>query len=385
MAFTGKATYSAGSTLPESVEDVSDLVAINAPSETALLDALGDPARSAHATVHEWLEDALLPNTDTINDSTYGNATTDTQFVVAHADRFQIGDQVKMTSEDEVMLVTGVNAGTNTLTVVRGYGATTATALQDQAELMIIGNAALEGDDAQAARFSSRSRQTNYTQIFAATVEVSGSELAVRQIGVRDELDYQKMQRTRELLRDLESSVINGRAPAANPEGSNTVRRTMKGIRSLIATHIFSPGVGGFPADSSLTEAQLNLALRTIWESSSGHVDLIVVGGTEKRAINQFVASSTRQYAARSETFHDGVQVYESDFGVCRVVLSRSIEPGRVLLLDSSRIEVMPLAGRSFHYKALASTGDRESGQLIGEYTLELRNENAHGVIEGLG
>jgi hypothetical protein len=56
-----------------------------------------------------------------------------------------------------------------------------------------------------------------------------------------------------------------------------------------------------------------------------------------------------------------------------------------VLLLDSSRIEVMPLAGRSFHYKALASTGDRESGQLIGEYTLELRNENAHGVIEGLG
>jgi hypothetical protein len=79
------------------------------------------------------------------------------------------------------------------------------------------------------------------------------------------------------------------------------------------------------------------------------------------------------------------VQVYESDFGVCRVVLSRSIEPGRVLLLDSSRIEVMPLAGRSFHYKALASTGDRESGQLIGEYTLEMRNENAHGVIEGLG
>jgi hypothetical protein len=55
-----------------------------------------------------------------------------------------------------------------------------------------------------------------------------------------------------------------------------------------------------------------------------------------------------------------------------------------VLLLDSSRIEVVPLSGRSFHYKPLAVTGDRESGQLIGEYTLELRNENAHGVIGGL-
>ena len=54
-----------------------------------------------------------------------------------------------------------------------------------------------------------------------------------------------------------------------------------------------------------------------------------------------------------------------------------------MLLLDSSRVHVMPLAGRSFQYKPLASTGDREGGQLIGEYTLELRNENAHGVISG--
>ena len=56
---------------------------------------------------------------------------------------------------------------------------------------------------------------------------------------------------------------------------------------------------------------------------------------------------------------------------------------GTALLLDSSRIDVLPLAGRSFHFKPLASVGDREGGQLIGEYTLELRNENAHGIIQG--
>jgi hypothetical protein len=75
--------------------------------------------------------------------------------------------------------------------------------------------------------------------------------------------------------------------------------------------------------------------------------------------------------------------VYESDFGVCRVALSRWVPFGTVMLLDSSRIDVMPLAGRSFHYKPLASTGDRESGQMIGEYTCEFRNENAHGLITG--
>jgi hypothetical protein len=52
--------------------------------------------------------------------------------------------------------------------------------------------------------------------------------------------------------------------------------------------------------------------------------------------------------------------------------------------LDSSRIQVLPLAGRSFHYRPLAATGDFEKGQLLGEYTLELRNEAAHGVIRGL-
>ena len=40
-------------------------------------------------------------------------------------------------------------------------------------------------------------------------------------------------------------------------------------------------------------------------------------------------------------------------------------------------------AGRSFSFKPLASTGDREAGQLIGEYTIEFRNESAHGVLSG--
>ena len=70
MAFTGKATYTAGTTLPELAEDVSDLIGIISPYETPLLDALGDPMRDATSTHHEWLEDALLPNKDAINDST---------------------------------------------------------------------------------------------------------------------------------------------------------------------------------------------------------------------------------------------------------------------------------------------------------------------------
>jgi hypothetical protein len=280
------------------------------------------------------------------------------------------------------MLVTGIDTANSRLTIVRGYGGTTAEALADTSVVQIIGNASLEGDDAGTARFTSRSRKTNYTQIFGATVEVSGSELAVRQLGVADELDYQKQQRTRELLRDLENCVINGRAPAANPQGSSSARRTMRGLLASISSNLFSPGVDDFPDDASLTEEQLNLALREIWKSSSGQVDLIVVNGQEKRAINSFAAAK-RQVTSKETSFRDLVNIYESDFGMCRVVMSRWVQPGTVLLLDSSRIDVMNLVGRSFHYKPLARTGDKESGQLVGEYTLEFRNENAHGLISG--
>ena len=60
MAFTGKATFSAGADLPELVEDVSDIVGIVSPYETALLNHLGDAKRAARSTIHEWIEDALV-------------------------------------------------------------------------------------------------------------------------------------------------------------------------------------------------------------------------------------------------------------------------------------------------------------------------------------
>ncbi|MEX2218352.1 MAG: DUF5309 family protein [Phycisphaerales bacterium] len=387
MAFTGKATYTAGETLPELIEDVSDVIGIVSPFETPLLDHLGDAKRPALGTVHEWIEDTLLPNTDALDQTVYSpDPQNATALTVEHGERFRAGDQVRPGTNPEVFLVTAVSG--NDLTVVRGYGGTAKAVLADGMALTILGHAALEGDDAPAARFTDRARRQNYTQIFTAAVSVSGSMQAARAPGVRDEADYQKQERLRELLRDLENCVINGVAPAAAPQGSGTVRRTMNGIIQQIQTNIFLPDSGGIPPGGGggadeLNEAVLNAAMRLIWEQSSAKVDTIVVGGMQKRRINSFIQSA-RAYSPSDTRFRDLVSVYESDFGVCRVVLSRWVPPGHVLLLDSSRIEVMPLAGRSFQYQPLAATGDSVNGMLVGEYTLEFKNENAHGLIKGL-
>jgi hypothetical protein len=381
MAFTGKATYSAGASLPELAEDVADLIGIVSPYETPLLDALGDPLREATSTHHEWLEDELLPNKDVVNDSTFTDPDIDTQFVVDNGSRFRAGDQIQIEGSRELMLVVGVNG--NTLTVSRGYGGTLPDNLADNQVINILGNAALEGDDKPGTRFTNRSRRGNYTQIFTATVEVSGTDIAASHLGLADEMDYQKQERLRELIRDLENTVINGGQPTSSPQGGDTARRTMKGVVQHLATNVFRTGDSGFPTGADLDEAKINYALRKIWASSNGNVDLIVVGGFQKRKINSFVSSS-RSYAAGDTKFTDLVNVYESDFGVCRIVTTRWLPQDTVLLLDSSRIAVLPLAGRSFYFKPLASSGDYECGELIGEYTVELKNEAAHGIIRGL-
>ena len=337
--------------------------------------------REATSTRHEWLEDSLLANKDSVNDSTFTNPAADTDFVVDNGNRFRVGDQIQIEGSEELMLVTAVNS--NTLSVVRGYAGTTPENLANDKVINILGNAALEGADKPNARFTNRVRCSNYTQIFTAAVEVSGTDSAASQLGLADEMDFQKQERLREMIRDLENTVINGGLPGSNPEGSGTVRRTMKGIIKHLSTNVFHTGDSDFPSGADLDEAKLNYALRKIWENSNGSVDLIVVGGFQKRRINGF-CSSSRTFDAGDTTFTDMVSVYESDFGVCRIITTRWMPQDCALLLDSSRVSVLPLAGRSFHFKPLASSGDYECGELIGEYTLELRNEAAHGIIRDL-
>jgi hypothetical protein len=382
MSFSGKATYSAGSTLPEIAEDVADLVGILAPAETPLLDVLGDPLYAATSTRHEWIEDELLPNSDAINQAGLNDAGLNTtSLTVAHGDRFRAGDLIQAAGSREVLLVTAV--ATNTLTITRAYGGTTKSQLTHQAALVILGNAALEGADAGAPRFSTRARKSNFTQIFSAALQVSGSEAAVRQVHVADEMDYQKTLRLRELLRDLENTVINGVAPESTTEGSSTVRRTLRGILAGVTTNQLALNSGYIPADGLLAETHLNGALRTVWEVSGSKPDLIVCGGAQKRLINALILT-TQRYSAGDERLKHLVNTYESDYGVCRIILSRYVPNDAVIFLDSTKIAVVPLAGRSFQYKDLAVTGDYVSGEIIGEYTLELRNEKSHAVLRGL-
>jgi len=158
---------------------------------------------------------------------------------------------------------------------------------------------------------------------------------------------------TRHFLQDLEGWSINR-------------------ISSMLSTNTFEPGVNGFPngggvSTNGLTEELINRALKMIWDQSSGSVDTILLNGDQKHALN--LASC----------------FYKSDCGEYHnVVVSRWVPSDTVFFLDSSKISVTPIEGRSFQYKPLSMADDSIEGQVFGEYTLEMKNEAAHGLIHGL-
>ena len=84
MAFNGRATYDN----PTVIEpDVSNLLTIYSRMETPFLDYIGDSDTAATQIIHGWVEDALIPNVDTMNDAG-GISNVDGSMTVSNGGRF---------------------------------------------------------------------------------------------------------------------------------------------------------------------------------------------------------------------------------------------------------------------------------------------------------
>ena len=392
MAFSGIATYDPGAPPGEEIaEDVSALVQLISRADTPLLDYLGMGSMPAESTHHEWLDDALIPNRSLAAASAASGATGVT-VTTGEGVRFRAGDVIKASlvsttaassyARDELLLVTAVS--TDTLAVTRAYGGTTAAAITLGDEIQRVSRAALEGDDSPGTTgVAALNRRSNWCQIFTEDAVVSGTRNAVKNLGgIGAKMDYEIAKRVKEILVMLESSIVQGYAPASVGQGSATVARTMDGLIAQITANT----IDGSAYSAGITEAGLNLAFRTAWDAGAKDIDLILVNGYQKRAINQFILSTGRWYAPEDKTFKNQIATYESDTGTAVVMLSRWVPRDMVIGLDTSRFEILNMAGRSFFTKPIAEAGDYTKQQVIGEYTNELRNgpDGAHFIISDI-
>ena len=258
-------------------------------------------------------------------------------------------------------------------------------------------NAAVEGADASTATLSPTTRVGNRTQISQKTVGVTGTLQAVDKAGRKSELAYQLSKASSEIKRDMEFTLLNNTVQSNGTAGSTA--RVLGGLQTWLATNgdfgtSGSAGASGTTArtngtNRTFTETELKTVIKEVFESG-GSPKILMVTPAHKQTVSAFAGIAAQRYMAPSDaptTIIGAADIYLSDFGSVSVVPNRFMLSGNsanevAFVLDPEYAAVAYL--RPFQTNELAKNGDSDRTQLLVEYTLEVKNEAAHGIIADL-
>jgi hypothetical protein len=281
-------------------------------------------------------------------------------------------------------------------------GTTTATNTihewQTEALTAVAQNAKPEGQSTSRAAAINTVRLSNLCQIAEKNATVSGTMEAVNKAGRDKEMARQLALKTIELRKDIEYALVGNQAyDTAASVGGETVR-TLRGFEAWIRTNTSrGGGAGADPADPvgtpgtsatdgdqrAFTETMLLDTLQQVFEAG-GNVKMAFMGAYNKRVASTFAGRSASQIMVGKNTVHQATNRYASDFGDIEFVPHRYSRSRTVLLVDPSKAKVAYLPNRRFHRFPLGKVGDGDTNVILSEFTLEMCNERAMGVVADL-
>lgn len=352
--------------------DLSDVLSAILLDDTDFLSEIGISGEVATQTKHQWDEDSLNATT-VLAAGDLSSSGTAIALSASHLSRVTAGTLLKNAASGftEVVQVTAVGAAS--ATIVRGYGATSGQAVPGTGSTSastweIISHPRPQGMTGPKDTSTARTRSYNFTQIFSQGVIVTGTANSIQHNGIGREDMYQIDMRLRELKRELDRTLIMGvRAP-------NDVAATTYGTMGGVIDFIGFIGAGNVNGTAeTLTPAVVNAMAKQVFDDG-GMPSILLVGAVQKQKISAF-DQEFRRSTLDSRRAGFTVEEFVTDLGVnLRVVVDRWVPTDVAMVLDGSRIKVMPLQGRAFFLEKLAKTGDSENWQIVGEYTAEVRN-----------
>jgi len=359
-------------------EELAEIIRLD---NTALLNRVGAGGITASQRTHKWNEDKLNPNTATL-DEALDNSETAIDVATGHGARFVVGTLFRFNERNktEVCRVTAVT--TDTLTVVRGYGSTDAETHANATTIMIIAHTKQEGwKPTQEDWTKERVSGSNYTQIFGMGITLARTRQKIDHAGIASEFAHQTAYRLKEIMRSLDSSIINGIKSAT--ESGDSDYGSMGGLIEFVSA---SNGNSTTTAED-LTEAVTNTLYKLIWDDSGGALGrgFILVGGALKRVISTFDQAYRRtDFDTRSVGFT--VERFLTDLGFeLEVIVDPWMPDDMMIIGDLDRLKVGPLQGDSMAAEMLAKTGRTIEAMVTGQYTCEIRNAlDAFGIHRNL-
>ena len=286
-------------------------------------------------------------------------------------------DQSAGNREDLINLV--VNITPVETPMLSGFMKTKATATLHQwvrDNLAAVGDSkVVEGSDATFGTLVARTTEANYTQINRKTFQVSDTQNVVEKAGVSgSEYNYQLAKALKELARDMEKDIVTG----TSASGATGTARSARGVLSFMSTNV-ETGTG--TGTEVLTETMYNDLLQTIYDSG-GNPDTTYVNGFQKRKISSFTASQTRNIEASSKKLIASIDVYESDFGLQRVILDRHMDTDVCAAIEKQYWKLAML--RPVKHTPIAKIGSSQRGMVEAEWTIEALAEDSSGKATGL-
>ena len=265
------------------------------------------------------------------------------------------------------------------LSSITGKGTVANTTFEWQTDALAAAsgtNYHVEGAAVGSAATTATTRLTNKTQISKKVVEVSGTHEAVNNAGKKSEMAHQLAKSSKELKRDMETSLL---ALNDSAQGDASTARETRGAAHWITTNVTDAGASG--SHAAMVEADVTAVAESTW-TQGGEPSTILLGATNKKLITAMSgrADETRSVVDENKTVYNAVEVYVSDFGTFNITLDRFCDQDIVYFLDHDMWSVDYL--RDFQTVDIAREGDSDKKMLLVEYGLRCGNEKANGKIQ---
>lgn len=212
----------------------------------------------------------------------------------------------------------------------------------------------------------------NMMHIISVGFNVTDSEAAVDRYGSpEDRLAYEADKAMTDWANFAEFALVRSTIVT----GNNSTARQMRGLKSSLSLTTSQSGV-------SLSETILNAYLQNVWEQGA-NVDLVAAPMALKRRISGFTGNGgTKFYNQEDKRLVTPIEVYESDASSkpIKLVAHRYVTVSGDTNYDLVGVETDHFATawlREPKIRSLAKTGDAENRQVVGEFTLEARNQYA--------
>lgn len=260
-------------------------------------------------------------------------------------------------------------------------------------------NAQLEGDEYAYSAITVPTRVSNRTQIFREGWVVSKTQEAIDNAGSVEKIAEQKVKSAIHVRKDMELAIVSNTASVGG------ATRVLGGLPSWLTTNVSRGATGangGYSSGTGLTvaatngtqraftKALLDTVMQAGYQSGADFSD-VIVSPYVKSVFVTFMSDANVaafRYAADGKgknTIVGTADVYEGPFGKVMV------KPNRVMASSAGVARNAFLLTPDFlkwgNLRAiqedpnLAKTGDAVKGMIIGEGTLEVLNEAAHGVV----